>query len=693
MPFETVVDQQGNEVLQYVMPTEEKEDDLDKKDTELINEVKDTKLINEANNRKQQGYIPPTPKEYIQNHPLKPIVDWTVNTARAGVGKFGQEFLVDYPNDFYENQKLNPNSLRNNPRAILGEDFKVENDNLWVIDQNGDQRSLKTGQKYVKGYLKSLLNFTDIADRNELIEYFNNNPDRRISHPALVTANERREFLTAYNADKDPDQRIGPTGDFGVPVDKKFFGKTIKQRLTPKDGYEHGEETVGTILSYLVPTALLMWGTRGVAKNTLPSSVHALPGRLMTKAEAIGGVRGKFLSKFIKGAVEGAVEGGAVAYVMDANPEGDGTFLGIGRKVDVTDDNETRRRIGRTNDYLLGGIFGEIIEFGVPISKAAARGSSNFVRGGGDFVKGLGDQVITKGKEIVGSAADPIADIIYKTGKFIVDRQNFEIAEDQLKVARELQAKGPTDVKKVVPTTTVKRTDPMEFYRNRIEKEDVIQQKATQKELDDQVAKAEEIVEKQRIVVDQDAADLAITADNVIDTTEVVDDVPNVIKQAKEGSIQKALRENNRKIAQSDARTLRGIERTFQEVDEIKPKKAGRRKIEPGTPHPTDPNKVRSNNGRWVTKAYYDKVNKALAGAEEIKKEVGSTFYHGTSKNNMQEVSGADVQLYGPGVYLTSSKKAASRHGSNVLKTQIDRNNLVDLGEFPKGNIKAINDL
>ena len=66
-----------------------------------------------------------------------------------------------------------------------------------------------------------------------------------------------------------------------------------------------------------------------------------------------------------------------------------------------------------------------------------------------------------------------IADIIYKTGKFLVDRQNFEIAEDQLKVARELQAKGPTDVKKVVPTTTVKRTDPMEFYRNRIEKEDV----------------------------------------------------------------------------------------------------------------------------------------------------------------------------------------------------------------------------
>ena len=213
---------------------------------------------------------------------------------------------------------------------------------------------------------------------------------------------------------------------------------------------------------------------------------------------------------------------------MDANPEGDGTFLGIGRKVDVTDDNETRRRIGRTNDYLLGGIFGETIEFGVPITKSIAGRLSSQVR------NLPVDKVITKGKEIVGAAADPIGDIIYKTGKFLVDRQNFEIAEDQLKVARELQAQGPTDVKKVVPTTTVKRTDPMEFYRNRIEKEDVIQQKATQKELDDQVVKAEEIVEKQRIVVDQDAADLAITADNVIDTTEVVDDVPNILRKQKQ---------------------------------------------------------------------------------------------------------------------------------------------------------------
>ena len=152
-----------------------------------------------------------------------------------------------------------------------------------------------------------------------------------------------------------------------------------------------------------------MWGTRGVAKNTLPSSVHALPGRLMTKAEAIGGRKGKWLAKAIKGWVEGSIEGGSVAYVMDANPEGDGTFLGIGRKVDVTDDNETRRRIGFTNDQILGGIFGETIEFGVPITKSIAGRLSSQVRNLPI------DKVITKGKEIVGSAADPIGDIIYKT--------------------------------------------------------------------------------------------------------------------------------------------------------------------------------------------------------------------------------------------------------------------------------------
>lgn len=607
MPFETVVDNDGKEILQYVMPTEEKEDDLDKKDTELINDAKDRNLIGQVT-----GGIRNTVAA------IKPTAEWAANTARAGVGKFGQEFLVDYPNDFYENQKLNANSLRNNPRAILGDEFKVENDNLWVIDQYGDQRSLKTGQKYVKGYLKSLLNFTDIADKNELIEHFNNNPESRIPHPALFSVNERKEFLTTYNADKDPDQRIGPTGDFGVPIDKKFFGETINERFAPEGGYEHGEETVGTLLAYLVPTALLMYATRGAAKSTLPSSVHALPTRLFSKLDKMP--NGKVLSGIIRNSVEGAIEGGAVAHVMDANPEGDGTFFGIGKKIDITDDNETRRRIGQQNDYLLGAGFGNILGFGIP----AARSGAGYLA---SKAKNLTTGLAKKGDQILESVADPIADIFYKVSKLNVDRQNFEIAEDQLNAARELQVQGPTDIKKVIPKTTVKKTDAVSFYNNKIEKEDVIQPKTTQKELDDQAAKAEELVKKQKAIVDQDAADLADTADRVIET-EVVDDVPNILNEAKKGDrkVTELLRSKLRGVAQSDGRTLKMFDEAFKQEDELfKPKTTGRKKIEPGTPHPKIEGKVRGYEGRWVTKKHFDKVTESKKGGNKIRRQFGLT--------------------------------------------------------------------
>ena len=250
---------------------------------------------------------------------------------------------------------------------------------------------------------------------------------------------------------------------------------------------------------------------------------------------------------------------------------------------------------------------------------------------------------------------------IEKFSDFIFDLLSKQKAESDLNLAKTLAKKGPETIKQieVIPTERVTGSNLSKKTGKKIE------QKGTQEELDAQVKEAEVEVLKTEENIDKSMENL----------------------QKRDGLIQKILLNEQRKVAQSDARTLRETDAVLKQT------RKGRKKIEPGTPHPTDPNKVRSNNGRWVTKAYYDKVNKALAGAEEIKKEVGSTFYHGTSKNNIQEVSGADVQLYGPGVYLTSSKKAASRHGSNVLKTQIDRNNLVDLGEFPKGNNKAINAL
>ena len=48
-------------------------------------------------------------------------------------------------------------------------------------------------------------------------------------------------------------------------------------------------------------------------------------------------------------------------------------------------------------------------------------------------------------------------------------------------------------------------------------------------------------------------------------------------------------------------------------------KTTGRQKILPGTPHPTDANKVRGYDGRWVTKKHFDQVTDSRKGADEIK--------------------------------------------------------------------------
>ena len=61
-------------------------------------------------------------------------------------------------------------------------------------------------------------------------------------------------------------------------------------------------------------------------------------------------------------------------------------------------------------------------------------------------------------------------------------------------------------------------------------------------------------------------------------------------------------------------------------------------------------------------------------------------FYHGTDVPNKILQNGfknADVSLWGPGVYLTGTTKATSRHGSSILEVGVDSKNIVDLGNFP----------
>jgi len=82
------------------------------------------------------------------------------------------------------------------------------------------------------------------------------------------------------------------------------------------------------------------------------------------------------------------------------------------------------------------------------------------------------------------------------------------------------------------------------------------------------------------------------------------------------GKISEVLRQNLKKVAQSDAQALRETDEVLKEAS-----KATGRKILPGTPHPKIEGKVRGYDGRWVTKKYFNQVTESRKGANEIRKQ------------------------------------------------------------------------
>ena len=81
-------------------------------------------------------------------------------------------------------------------------------------------------------------------------------------------------------------------------------------------------------------------------------------------------------------------------------------------------------------------------------------------------------------------------------------------------------------------------------------------------------------------------------------------------------------------------------------------------------------------------------------------------IYHGTSATAAQKIRETgfsnrfDVSLYGGGVYGTSDPEQAKHYATmkggatgEVMQMAINPNELEDLGEFPKGNSKAIDSL
>ena len=87
---QTIIDEETNIESQtwsapanFELPTQFEDiltDELtDEKYTELINNQKDIKLIRE---KEQSNSVPPTPKEYLATHPLKPSADFLGNVVK-----------------------------------------------------------------------------------------------------------------------------------------------------------------------------------------------------------------------------------------------------------------------------------------------------------------------------------------------------------------------------------------------------------------------------------------------------------------------------------------------------------------------------------------------------------------------------------------------------------------------------------
>ena len=155
---------------------------------------------------------------------------------------------------------------------------------------------------------------------------------------------------------------------------------------------------------------------------------------------------------------------------------------------------------------------------------------------------------------------------------------------------------------------------------------------------------------------------------------EIIPDPPKKISER--------LRENLKNVAASDAKALRETQEVLQDAT----KTTGRQKILPGTAHPTDVNKVRGYDGKWVTKKHFEKVSESRKGANEIRAQFDQPvtetfdsppkldlttdtrgkgdFYHGAADEFKLDSSShyKAPGLYGQGLYTTDDVTTAGKY-------------------------------
>ena len=105
--------------------------------------------------------------------------------------------------------------------------------------------------------------------------------------------------------------------------------------------------------------------------------------------------------------------------------------------------------------------------------------------------------------------------------------------------------------------------------------------------------------------------------------------VLEAIDSGKEADVsKKEILESIQEIGQKYPEKLTPKLRKYLGIDS---KTTGRQKILPGTPHPTDANKVRGYDGRWVTKKHFDQVTESRKGANEIRAQFDQPVSQETS--------------------------------------------------------------
>ena len=642
---------------------------------------------------------------------LNAVKEWTANTATEAGRIIFQEIGADYlgvlshegggfgKGDMYWNQFLDPNNWRNSGN-YTGTNLPVEEDQTWLKLKNGDVYSLTTGQLFPRNLLpendKDLLKDMSFLDQlgygfssinterksiEELTQIMNTKGSGAtlVGHPALTRVEAIKTALTEHNKN-NPNNTLGPTGDYGATQNRqlaglaKYFGNTVDKDggITWEQGeLENLEGIVGGFVGYGVPIALLAWANNRMfgkafkpLSNRLEAVAHGPNAAKIFTGNASLAARTKTVgARFLKGSTDFALESALVSKAAESEvSEEDKINFEAKHGREMT--NEDRRILNMKRDmFVYGPIFGSLGEFGGPLTKSF-RGS---IRNIPANLQKLPGRVNKKVDELSEKTADVIVDIVFENKLRANEQKAIELAKE-----------GPSpEVKndQVIPTERVTGT-------KKAEPEETIQPKGTQKELDLQVKEATEAKIQAEKQTDK-------TAKVLLDSAQTVKpeelEGPRTLAEELEGidpekltkeELLELIRRLGNEATDNELKTL-GITRQQiediprgPEVDDSIPKvedqeagltekqARGRKKIQPGTPHPTDKNKVRGYNSRWVTKTYFDKVTKSRAGAEKIKesifgkekkqiKDLGKSIKEAEAKANAQKTIKeieADVQ-------------------------------------------------